>query len=128
MMSLRSPLGRARGLGSAKEGPGHWWHQRLTAVALVPLAFWFVVSVLSLAGGSYEQFHAWAAVPGNAALTILLVGTVFHHAQLGLQVVIEDYVHGKAAKTASIVAVKLMAVLLAVFSAVAVLRAGLVGG
>jgi succinate dehydrogenase / fumarate reductase membrane anchor subunit len=127
-MSLRSPLGHARGLGSAKEGPNHWWHQRLTAVALVPLSMWFLVSVVSLAGADYPHFQAWLAVPGNTALLLLLLAATFHHGQLGLQVVIEDYVHGKAAKVGGLIAVKLVSLLLAVFAAVAVLRTAFVGG
>lgn len=127
-MSLRSPLARVRGLGSAKEGLDHWVQQRLTAVALIPLSIWFILSVISLAGSHYEQFQAWLAVPGNTALMLLLLFCAFHHAQLGCQVVIEDYIHGKAARLAAIVLVKMTSVLLGVFAAVAVLRAALVGG
>ena len=127
-MNLRSPLARARGLGSAKEGLNHWIQQRLTAVALVPLSIWFIVSVISLAGSHYEQFQSWLAVPGNTALMLLLLFALFHHAQLGVQVVIEDYIHGRGAKLAAIVLVKMTSLLLGVFAAVAVLRAALVGG
>lgn len=127
-MSLRSPLARVRGLGSAKEGLDHWIQQRLTAVALIPLSIWFILSVISLAGSHYEQFQAWLAVPGNTALMLLLLFCTFHHAQLGCQVVIEDYIHGKAARLAAIVLVKMTSILLGVFAAVAVLRAALVGG
>jgi succinate dehydrogenase / fumarate reductase membrane anchor subunit len=127
-MSLRTPLARARGHGSAKEGLNHWIQQRLTAVALVPLSIWFIVSVISLAGSHYEQFQAWLAVPGNTALMLLLLFCVFHHAQLGCQVVIEDYIHGRGARLAAIVLVKMTSVLLGVFAGVAVLRAALVGG
>ncbi len=127
-MKLRSPLANARGLGSAKEGVGHWWQQRLSALALVPLSIWFIASVLGLAGGRYEQFQAWIAVPGNTALLVLLLFCTFHHLQLGLQVVIEDYVGDRAARIAMIVLVKMTSILLGVFSVVAVLRTALVGG
>ncbi len=127
-MSLRSPLARVRGLGSAKEGVGHWWQQRLTAIALIPLSFWFIASVVGLAGSHYEKFQAWVAVPGNTALLVLLLFTVFHHAQLGMQVVIEDYVQDRGAKFAMILLVKMTSALLGVFSVVAVLRTALVGG
>jgi len=127
-MSLRTPLARARGLGSAKEGLTHWWQQRLTAIALVPLSIWFIASVINLAGAHYEHFQAWLSVPGNTALMLLLLFCVFHHAQLGIQVVIEDYMHGKGAKLAALILVKMTTMLLGVFSAVAVLRAALVGG
>lgn len=127
-MSLRTPLAHARGLGSAKEGLGHWIAQRVTAIALVPLSVWFILSVISLAGSHYEQFQAWLAVPGNTALMLLLLFAVFHHAQLGCQTVIEDYIHGRGARVAAILLVKLTSILLGVFAAVAVLRAALVGG
>jgi succinate dehydrogenase / fumarate reductase, membrane anchor subunit len=126
-MSLRSPLGRVRGLGSAKEGASHWWQQRLTAIALIPLSIWFIASVIGLAGGHYEHFQAWLSVPGNTALMLLLLFCLFHHVQLGLQMVIEDYINDRAARVAALILVKMTCWLLGVFSAVAVLRAALVG-
>ena len=126
-MKLQSPLGRVRGLGSAKEGVNHFWHQRLTAVALIPLTVWFVVSVISLAGADLAAWHGWISLPGNATLMIVLIGMVFHHGQLGLQVVIEDYVHGEGTKLASLLIMKFAALLLAVFCAVAVLRVAFSG-
>jgi succinate dehydrogenase / fumarate reductase membrane anchor subunit len=127
-MNLRTPLSRARGHGAAKEGLGHWIGQRVTAVALVPLSIWFIVSVISLAGSHYEQFQAWLSVPGNTALMLLLLFCTFHHAQLGVQTVIEDYIHGRGARVAAIYLVKMTSALLGVFAGVAVLRAALVGG
>jgi succinate dehydrogenase / fumarate reductase membrane anchor subunit len=121
-MSFRSPLGRARGLGSAKDGTAHWWAQRLTAIALVPLAIWFVVSLLLLVGQGHAEVVAWFKNPVSATLMVLLIGAVFHHAQLGLQVVIEDYVHGEGAKLAAILLVKAAAFLLAVIGIISVLR------
>jgi len=127
-MALRSQLGRVRGLGSAKEGVTHFWHQRLTAVALVPLTVWFVISVISLAGADLATYHTWIAHPGNTTLMIVLIGMVFYHGALGVQVVIEDYVHSEATKLVSLIVMKFLALLLAVFSAVAVLRVAFAGG
>lgn len=127
-MSLRSPLGRARGLGSAKTGVSHYIQQQLTAIALVPLSLWFVVSIISLIGADYAHFHAWLATPCNTALLLVLVFVVFHHSQLGLQVVIEDYVHDEGVKSFSLIAIKFASVLIGVFSAVAVFRVAFVGG
>ena len=120
--SLRSDLGRVRGLGSAKDGVAHWWAQRVTALALVPLALWFVASVVSLAGADHAAVVDWIGSPLPAVLLVLLIVATFHHAQLGLQVVIEDYVHQEGLKVALILAVKGGAVLLAVVSLFAVLR------
>ena len=122
MASLRSPLGRARGLGSAKDGTHHWWAQRVTAIALVPLVLWFAVSVIGLAGASHADATKWIAHPLNAVLLAALVVAVFHHAQRGLQVVIEDYVHGEALRIAALLAVKAACWLLAVASLFAILR------
>jgi len=98
-MSLRSPLGKVLGRGSAGEGVGHWWVQRVTAVALVPLTAWFAWSLLALELHSYDAVRGWLGRPWVAVLTVLLVVTLAWHSKLGVQVVIEDYVHGKAAKT-----------------------------
>jgi succinate dehydrogenase / fumarate reductase membrane anchor subunit len=98
--SLRSPLGRARGLGSAKDGTHHWWAQRVTAIALVPLTVWFVASVIGLAGAPLIELQAWVASPVVAVLLLILVGATFQHARLGVQVVIEDYVHHEGVKVA----------------------------
>lgn len=124
---MQSPLGRVRGLGSAKDGTGHWWAQRITAVALVPLSLWFVISVVALLGANHATFKAWLGTPGNATMMVLLLIATFYHAQLGLQVVIEDYVHGEAVKLASLIGIKLAAVILGVFAIVAVLNVA-VGG
>ena len=97
-MSLRSPLGKVRGLGSAGEGVGHWWVQRVTAVALLPLTAWFAISLLSHALQSYDEMRGWLGQPWVAVLTSLLVFTLAWHSKLGVQVVIEDYVYGKGAK------------------------------
>ena len=120
--SLRSDLGRARGLGSAKEGVAHWWAQRLTAIALIPLTLWFAASVIGLAGASYGAVVYWVASPIPALLLVLLIAATFHHAQLGLQVVIEDYVHGEGAKLTLIILVKGAAIVLSLIAIFAILR------
>jgi succinate dehydrogenase / fumarate reductase membrane anchor subunit len=120
--SLRSPLGRAIGLGSAKEGVEHWWIQRLTAVALVPLSLWFVASLVALAGADHDTVRDWLSRPLAAILMLLLIGATFYHAALGLQVVIEDYIHGEGAKFAALVLNKLICLALAVAGIFAVLK------
>jgi succinate dehydrogenase / fumarate reductase membrane anchor subunit len=126
-MSLQTPLGRARGLGSAKEGVSHWWTQRVTAIALVPLTLWFVASLLGVAGADYETVAAWIAKPVNAVLLVALLISMFYHATLGLQVIIEDYVHHEGTKVASLLVMKFLLVLLGGFAVLAVLRIA-VGG
>jgi len=96
-MSMTNPLARARGHGSAKSGVHHWLAQRVTAVFLVFLAGWLVYTVFALAGADYATARAFVARPFNAALLVLLVISMLYHAMLGLQVVIEDYVHRPAA-------------------------------
>lgn len=119
--NLRSPLGRARGLGSAKDGLHHWWAQRLTSIALIPLSIWFVASLVGLAGSGYEDFVLWISGPFNATVMILFLAVAFHHAQAGMQVVLEDYVSSHACRVAAIVSVKLTCFALAALSIVSVL-------
>lgn len=97
-MTMINPLAKVRGLGSAKEGSHHWLAQRMTAVALVPLTLWFVVSLIGLIGADVPHLQEWLGNPFNAVLMVLLLIAGFHHAQLGLQVVIEDYVSGHGAR------------------------------
>lgn len=120
-MSLRSPLGRVRGLGSAKDGTGHWWSQRMTALALIPLLLWFCAAVVSLTGADYAAFRGWVGQPVNAGLLILLIVAVFYHAVLGLQVVIEDYVHSEGGKLALLLITKGLAVVLSLAALLSVL-------
>ena len=102
-MSLRTSLGRVRGLGSAKEGTHHWWAQRLTAIALVPLTLWLVYSIVCMTTLDYIAAIGWLQSPITSSLLILFVIALFYHAQLGMQVVIEDYVECKVFKITSIV-------------------------
>jgi succinate dehydrogenase / fumarate reductase membrane anchor subunit len=93
-MSLQSPLGKFLGHGSAKSGTEHWWAQRVTSVALVPLCIWFVFALLGMSGDfSHASVAVWIAQPLNAIFLILLVITLLYHSQLGMQVVFEDYIH-----------------------------------
>jgi succinate dehydrogenase / fumarate reductase membrane anchor subunit len=121
-MELRSTLGRVRGLGSAKEGVHHWWAQRMTAVALVPLSLWFVAGVIALAGADHAAVVAWFKSPINATLMVLVIVATFYHAALGLQVVLEDYVHHEGQKIASIMVVKGLCALLGLLAVIAVLK------
>ena len=123
--TLRSPLGRVRGLGAAKEGVHHWWVQRLTAAALVPLTLWFVASVIVLGGASHGEVALWMARPHNTVLLLALIGATFWHASLGLQVVIEDYIRHEGGRLATMLTAKAVIALLALFAAVAVLKVAL---
>ena len=104
--SLRGPVARARGLGSAKEGVSHWWIQRLTAIALIPLSIWFVASVVCFAGADQAAITQWLSAPFTLGALSLTLIAAFYHAVLGLQVVIEDYIHHKAAKVTLIILVQ----------------------
>ena len=97
-MSLRTPLAKVRGLGSAKEGTHHFWWQRLTAIALVPLTVWMMIAIFSTTLSDYESARALVAHPVAAVLAVSLIALLFHHGQLGLQVVIEDYIHTEMTK------------------------------
>lgn len=105
--TIQSPLGRARGLGSSHSGVGHWWHQRLTAIANIPLMLWLMWSVLHMPGWTHETFCAWLAQPVNAIAMILAVISTFYHAALGSQVVAEDYLHNEWMKMTKIIGIRL---------------------
>jgi succinate dehydrogenase / fumarate reductase membrane anchor subunit len=126
-MSLRTPIGRVRGLGTAKDGVQHWWSQRLTAIALVPLGLWFVATVVAMAGADHQAFSAWLSSPLVAALMLLLIVATFWHAYLGIQVVIEDYVHRGAVKWTLLIAARFACILLGLVAVVAVLKVALGG-
>jgi succinate dehydrogenase / fumarate reductase membrane anchor subunit len=119
---MRSQLGRVRGLGAGKSGVEHWWIERVTAIALIPLTLWFVISVLGLLGVPQIVMVRWAGRPVNTVLLLALVILTFHHMQLGLQVVLDDYVHDKRAHLAATLINKGAALLLALFAIVAILK------
>jgi len=124
---LRSPLGRAIGLGSAKEGVEHWWAQRVSAVALILLGLWFAASLIALAGADRAAVVAWLHHPLAAILAVLMLIAAFYHSALGLQVVIEDYVHSEWRKLSTMVAMRLISMALAVAGTFAVLRIAIGG-
>lgn len=121
-MRFRTPLSAVRGLGSAKEGTRHFWWQRVTALALVPLVLWFVVSLIAYTGADYATVTQWVQSPFVTILLLLLIIAIFFHAQLGVQVVIEDYVHSEWLKLTALIALKFVLLILGLASAVAVLR------
>jgi len=119
--SFRTELARVRGLGAAKEGVHHWWMQRVSAIALVPLALWFVIALVAHVGADYATTRAWLGSPVTFGLMVLLVGATFYHAQLGLQVVIEDYIHPEGWKIGLILLIKMASLVLALAAVVALL-------
>ena len=124
---LRTPLSRARGLGSAKQGVHHWWAQRITAVALIPLVVWFAISLIMLSGADYAVVRAWIGSPVVMVLLTLTIVIGLHHGQLGMQEVVEDYVHGEGMKLALIVLLRFIAVFFGLAAIVAILRIGFGG-
>ena len=123
-MSLRSPMGRVLGLGSARSGTEHWWAQRVSAIALLPLSLWFGYSLLHLGGLQYLTIRTWLARPLCGFLTILLMATLAYHSYLGTVVVIEDYVHSSGARLASVLALRFAHVLVggvAIFAVIDIL-------
>ena len=124
--NLRSPIARARGLGSAREGVEHWWAERVSAVALVPLTIWFAASIMAISGDDHAAFIAWLGSPVSSVCMVLLLIALFYHMALGLQVVIEDYVHS-GAKIPLLVAMRLGCFALATAGIIATLRISLGG-
>ncbi len=124
-MSLRTPLAQARGLGSARSGVHHWWVQRLTAIALIPLTVWFVWIGTDLLSADFETARASVGAPLNALLMAAFIVALFWHAQLGLQVVIEDYVHTRWLELTLQVLVRFAAALGVLASLIALIRIGL---
>jgi len=122
MRTLRNPLERAINHGSAGSGVHHWWAQRFSAILLIPLTVWLVWTLAVLAGADYTAARDWMAAPWNAAMAMLLVGATFYHARLGMQVVIEDYVHQRALEIALQILVATVALAGAVVSMIAILR------
>jgi succinate dehydrogenase / fumarate reductase, membrane anchor subunit len=121
-MSLRSPLSRVLGMGSAKDGTTHWWAQRVTAVALIPLTLWFVISLLTLPALDYDTVHTWLAVPVSGFLAVLLVSVLTYHSYLGTIVIIEDYVSSTGMKVLSLMLLRFLYVLAGGAGIFAILR------
>ncbi len=120
-MSLKSPLGRVLGLGSARAGTEHWLGQRLSAVALVPLTLWFALALLALPALDFYAVSAWIAAPLHAVLLVLLVATLVYHSSLGTQVVAEDYIHAPGLRAVVLVLLRLLHIVLGVAGILAVL-------
>ncbi|MES1930049.1 succinate dehydrogenase, hydrophobic membrane anchor protein [Salinisphaera dokdonensis CL-ES53] len=114
MSSIRSSLASARGLGSAKTGVSHWWAQRVSAVALVPLTLWFVACLASQLGADYSSVTDWLSSPLQASLLAIYLAAIFYHSQLGLQVVVEDYIHHEGLKMGLLITFQLVNIILAV--------------
>lgn len=127
-MEYRTPLAKARGLGSAKTGTTHWWMQRVTAVALIPLAFWLILFINQLFNASYEDIKQWLISPVNFTLLLAWAFTGFYHAALGLQVVIEDYVNPDWLKIVLVWMIKLIFTGMAIASLVFVIRIAISAG
>ena len=123
--SMQTPLAAVRGLGSAKSGLHHWWNQRMTAVAMVPLVIWMVSLCILMAGASYQDALAIASHPANATVLILFVAVGFWHAILGLQVILEDYVAAEGLRLVLIVVIRMSAIALAALSILSILRVAL---
>jgi succinate dehydrogenase / fumarate reductase membrane anchor subunit len=121
-MSMRTPLGRVRGLGSARSGTRHFWHQRLTAVANVPLVIAFIVIVTSLLGRNHAAVVQILGSPVVAILMLLFILSVSYHMRLGMQVIIEDYVHAEGRKVLLLIANTFFAITFALASAFAILK------
>jgi succinate dehydrogenase / fumarate reductase membrane anchor subunit len=126
MSDTRTPLSRARGLGSAKEGVHHWWMQRVTAIALIPLVVWFAISLVMLTGADFAVVRAWIGSPLVMVLLTLTIGVGLYHGQLGLQVVWEDYTDG-ALRVFLILFTKFIAVLFGLGAILAIMRIGFGG-
>jgi succinate dehydrogenase / fumarate reductase membrane anchor subunit len=121
-MSLRTPLGRVLGMGSAKDGTGHWWAQRVSAVALVPLTLWFLFSLLLLPDLDYGTVKVWLSLPISGFLTVLLLAVSTYHSYLGTTVVVEDYVHSAGMKVLTLLTLRFLYVLVCGAGIFAILR------
>ena len=124
-MSLRSPLGRVLGLGTAKDGTSHWWGQRVSAVAVLLLGLWFAFMLASMDSFSYTAAVTFVAAPLNSLLLLLLVVAMGYHSYLGVQVVIEDYVHAQGLKLVSLILSRFVHIFFAVAAVFAILKIGL---
>ena len=121
-MQYRTPLSNVRGLGSAKTGTAHWWFQRVSALALIPLAYWMIAFINLCTHASFQETLIWLKSPLNSVAMLCAILAAFYHAALGLQVVVEDYVHGEGLKISSIWAIKLTCMVLALTAVTAIFR------
>jgi succinate dehydrogenase membrane anchor subunit len=126
-MSMRTPLKNVRSLGSAKEGTAHWWHQKVTAVALIPLFVIALAYVISLVGADYDQVVYILSLPFTSLILLLLIGTLFYHLKLGMQVVIEDYIPKESTKIVCLMLNSFFCAIVGLASALAVLKLALGG-
>jgi succinate dehydrogenase / fumarate reductase membrane anchor subunit len=127
-MKMETPLGRVRGLGSARSGASHWWHERLTSVASLILLVWFFVSLLRLPDFGHQAVTEWLAAPFTAVPMLLLIVTIFWHLAAGLRVVLEDYVHEDGSKLFWLMAINFLSLFAAALSIFAVLKIAFGGG
>ena len=119
---MLTPLGRVRGLGSTNDGVKHWWMQRLTGIALIPLILWFLYSTVQLSGSTHTEFVFWVGAYGNPVLLSVLIVCMFHHGQLGLQVIIEDYITSESIKMIMLIAIKFSAIIFGISALFAILQ------
>ncbi|MBL8260280.1 MAG: succinate dehydrogenase, hydrophobic membrane anchor protein [Candidatus Competibacteraceae bacterium] len=124
-MSIRTPLANVRGLGSAKDGTHHWWMQRVTSIALVPLMLWFIFAMLRYSRAEYEVFQHWLSNPINAGLMVTFLFAVFYHAKLGMQVIYEDYVRPEWVMYLALLVTQFVLFLLGAISIISVLKIAL---
>lgn len=124
-MDLQTPLAKVRGLGTTKTGTAHFWAQRITAVALIPLSFWMVSYTAQLLTASHTEITIWLAGPVDTTIAITWIVAVFYHAALGLQVVVEDYIHTQWLKITAIGLIKLIFCFLALAATVAIFKISL---
>ena len=128
MVSYRTPLSRARGLGSAKHGVTHWIAERVSSIALVPLTLWMVFAVLRLAAGDYQFAVHWIAQPLNAVLMVLLLGISFWHMAAGMRVIVEDYIHVTLNKSALLILNLFVCGLVSALAVFSILKVAFLGG
>jgi succinate dehydrogenase / fumarate reductase membrane anchor subunit len=123
--TMKTHLARVRGLGSAKEGSHHWWMQRLTAIALIPLTVWFAISIIGIVGADHAAVVNWFSSPVISIFMILFVSTMVYHSTLGVQVVIEDYIHKERWKFGLLIALKFFGITLGVVAVFSILKLAL---